>query len=137
MLDLATIEYESNQQARKAARQKAQPLAITKQDLATDANFAGLSGFTSLIPWLGKPRRTRLWTPVAVCDLLDYPYKWFFADSMGIGGGGGDALGTAAFRKLLVDLCAKHGYKFALGVAEVGQFQVQIALYERVVVKHG
>jgi hypothetical protein len=134
MLKLSQIIAESIEAAARAAKEGRYPLHIEPANLDSLEHF---KAFCKSIPYLGhypKPivrrRGYRLtFQEIAVDTVIQYPYKWFFVDSSGWTSGGEAALSGEEFRQLLLKLCAKDNYLYALGIAEVGQFQVQVALY--------
>ncbi len=132
MLSLQYIEAEAKRAARTATRLGRRPVAIGREDLTPD----GFVYRCSHMPVMGTPHnhKAHLSQPalkwVSVRDYLpDYPHKMFFVDSSGMGSEGESALTGVQLCDKLSELCAKYGFIFYLGIAEVGEFQAHVALY--------
>jgi len=128
MYSLKQIEQESRRAANRAAREGLRPVAVYPEDLQEEESF---EGFCRTLPFLGNYKHPGKWSEVEVDTVHEgYPYKWYFVDASGFGQSGEPALTHREFRRKLLELCNRDGHKYALGIAEAGQFQVHIALYE-------
>ena len=141
MITLEQIHAEQLRAAAEAARERREPLTIWPADLATPEATYGLCRG---IPFLGNyiPRGYKR---VNVQDVLPYHLDYFFVDAMG----GWEnthheaALSIGEFREMLMELLQIDNLEhpigldgrydvsssYSLGIWEVGQFQVNIALY--------
>ena len=127
MMSLDQIVRDSHKAVYHAAREHRQPLTIWPQDIDGSVDFQSFCGH---IPWLGDYKRPKGFKQVDLTEYLKgYPYRWFFVDSSGWGGEGESALTVSQFLTKLRELTDQHGFNFALGVVERGEFQVHIGLY--------
>lgn len=126
MMDLRQIEQESRAAAKRAARQKREPLMVEKEDL--ELGVKGISG----IPFIGDyiPKG---WRKVDIIDewyggdeeMRGVYHAGFFVDASGFGASYEPALTIDQFIEKM-----RPGYGYA--VIEAGQFQVHVGVFERV-----
>ena len=104
-------------------------------------DFDAAEAFCRSIPYLGDREHIRaaygppMWARADVRQFLpSYRYEWFFVDSSGFGGPNEPAETPSAFvalAKRYKEAANAAGFEVGFGIAEVGQFQVQIAPYLR------
>ena len=109
--------------AAASAKAKGVPLTVWPEDVVPGNRFH------ALIPFLSN-RTPEGYKLLSVRDDLEptYPYDFLFVDSSGFGAEGEPALTQERFRAMLA-AWLKRGEAIAIGVWEVGQFQVYIAVY--------
>ena len=143
MITLQQIQAEAHKAAVEAAREHRMPLTIWPMDLATKES---MYYFCRGIPYLGGyiPKGYK---QINVRDILPYHLDCFFVDAIGVWENTYHeaALSIGEFRDMLLELLRIDNLKnpiglnerydvsstYSLGIWESGEFQVNIALYNR------
>ena len=129
MISSQGLAQQSLEMSQEAAKQDKHPLPVWPEDVSSLTSWRE---YCRGVPFLAEYVAPG-WAQRNVQNLQpDNLYDTYFVDSSGLGESGEAALTPEQFRQQVKALCDMHGYRFGLGIAEAGQFQVNIYLYEQV-----